>query len=183
MQSDFANHLCTPVETPSLLLLPRMGAHADAAFGPMQEEAIYQWISLDKPHNLDAMRAHWTRIESRLSTDGTEAWPVWSVTTRADGALIGQVDATVDDDHVCTNLGYYLFPAFWGQGYATEAVRAIADHLVQRGILRLVATVTVGNHASAQVLKKAGFSFTRILPDNDTVCGEPVDDEEYVRTA
>ena len=54
---------------------------------------------------------------------------------------------------------------------------------VQQGIHHLVATVTVGNHASAQVLKKAGFSFTRILPDNDTLRGEPVDDEEYVRTA
>lgn len=92
------------------------------------------------------------------------------------------MDADVDDKLVCTNLGYYLFPAFWGQGFATEAVRAIADHLVQQGIHRLVASVTVGNHASAQVLKKSGFSFTRILPDNDTLRGEPVDDEEYVRT-
>lgn len=183
MQSDFANQLCTPIETPRLLLLPRMGAHADAAFGPMQDETIYQWISLDKPPDLEAMRAHWTRNESRLSPDGTEAWPVWAVTTRTVEALIGLVDATVDDALVCTNLGYYFFPQFWGQGYASEAVRAIADHLVQQGIHRLVATVTVGNHASAQVLKKADFSFTRIIPDNDALRGVPVDDEEYIRTA
>ena len=183
MQSDFANQLCTPVETSRLLLLPRMGAHADAAFGPLQNEAIYKWISLDKPPDLEAMRAHWSRNESRLSTDGTEAWPVWAVTTRTDGALIGLVDATVDDALVCTNLGYYLFPDFWSQGYATEAVRAIADHLVQQGIHRLVATVTVGNHSSAQVLQKAGFSFIRIIPDNDTLRGVLFDDEEYVRTA
>ncbi len=129
------------------------------------------------------MRAHWTRNESRLSTDGTEAWPVWAVTTRTDGALIGLVDATVDDALVCTNLGYYFFPEFWGHGYASEAVRAAADHLVQLGIHRLVATVTVGNHASAQVLKKAGFSFTRTIPDNDTLRGILVDDAEYIRTA
>lgn len=183
MESAFAQLLCVPIETPRLLLLPRMGAHADAAFGPLQNEAIYEWISLDKPPDLDAMRAHWTRNESRLSTDGTEAWPVWAVTTRSDGALIGLVDATVDDALVCTNLGYYFFPEFWGQGYAREAVRATADHLVQLGIHRLVATVTVGNHASGQVLKKAGFALTRIIPENDTLRGEPVDDEEYVRTA
>ncbi len=121
MQSDFAQQLCTPIETPRLLLLPRMGAHADAAFGPLQDEAIYQWISLDKPPNLEALRAHWTSIESRISTDGSEAWPVWAITTRADGTLIGQVDASVDDSHVCANLGYYFYPNFWGQGLASAS--------------------------------------------------------------
>jgi RimJ/RimL family protein N-acetyltransferase len=183
MQSDFAQQLCVSLETPRPLLIPRLGAHADAAYSLLQDEAIYEWISLDKPTDLDALRAHWTRIESRISTDGTEAWPVWTVTTRTDGTLVGQVDASVDDKLVCTNLGYYFFPDYWGQGYASEAVRAVADHLVQRGIHRLVATVTVGNHASAQVLKKAGFSFTRIIPENDILRGEPVDDQEYVRTA
>ena len=181
MQADFAHQLCAPIETPRLLLTPRMGVHADAAFGPLQDDAIYEWISLDKPTDLNAMRAHWTRIESRLSNDGTEAWPVWAVTTRVDGTLIGQVDASVDDALVCTNLGYFFYPDFWGQGYASEAIRAIADFLIQKGIHRLVATVTVGNLASAQVLKKAGFAFTRIIPENDILRGEPVDDEEYVR--
>jgi len=183
MQSDFAHQLCVPVETPRLLLIPRMGTHADIAFGLLQADAIYEWISLDKPTDVDAMRAHWTRIESRMSTDGTEAWPVWTVATRTDGAFVGQVDVSVDDQLVCTNLGYYFYPDFWGQGYASEAVRAIADHLEQQGIHRQVATVTVGNHASAQVLKKAGFAFTRIIPENDVLRGRPVDDEEYVRTA
>jgi RimJ/RimL family protein N-acetyltransferase len=105
-----------------------------------------------------------------------------AITRRSDGALIGEVDAVVDDNIVCTNLGYYLFPDFWGQGYATEAVRAIADHLVQQGVERLVATVTVGNMASAQVLKKAGFYFARIIANNDTLRGVLVDDEEDVRT-
>lgn len=182
MQSDFAQQLCAAIETPRLLLQPVMGAHADAAFGPMQEDAIYHWISMNKPRTVETLRADWTRLESRMSADGTEAWPVWAITTRYGGSLVGEVDAVVDDNRVCTNLGYYLFPEFWGRGFASEAVHAAADHLISHGVHRLVATVTVGNHASAQVLKKAGFSFTRILPDNDTLRGEPVDDEEYVRT-
>ena len=182
MQFDFARQLCRPIQTSRLLLTPLMGAHADAAFGPMQDDAIYEWISMNKPRTVETLRANWTRLESRIWNDGDNAWPVWAIMTRSDGALVGEVDADVDDKLVCTNLGYYLFPDFWGQGYATEAVSAIADHLVHQGIHRLVATVTVGNHASAKVLKKAGFSFTCILSDNDTLRGEPVDDEEYVRT-
>ncbi len=158
-----------------------MGSHADAAFGPLQDDSIYQWISMNKPRSVESLRANWTRLESRLSTEGSDAWPVWAVVRCSDGALVGEVDVVVDDNRVCTNLGYYFFPDFWGQGYASEAVRAIADHLVLQGIHRLVATVTVGNHASAQVLKKAGFAFTRIIPENDILRGQPVDDEEFVR--
>ncbi len=183
MQSDFAHQLCSPIETPRLLLQPLMGSHADAAFGPMQDDAIYEWISMNKPRTMDSLRANWTRLESRLSTEGSDAWPVWAVIRRSDGVLIGEVDAVVDDALVCSNLGYYLFPDFWGQGFASEAVKAVADYLVNQGIHRLVASVTVGNHASAQVLKKAGFVFNAILPDNDTLRGVPVDDEEYIRTA
>jgi RimJ/RimL family protein N-acetyltransferase len=81
------------------------------------------------------------------------------------------------------NFGYYLFPTFWGQGLATEAARSAAGHLLQQGIRKLVATVTVGNHASVRVLDNAGFLFNRILPDNDCLRGVLVDDVQYIRTA
>lgn len=112
-----------------------MGTHADAAFGPLQDEAIYQWIAMDKPASLAWLRERWTRVESRISTDGT------------------------------------------------EAVRAAADHLLLQGITRLIATVTVGNHASDQVLEKAGFSFSRVIPNSDTLRGVPVNHTEFVRSA
>lgn len=182
MQSAFAQQLCATLETPRLVLQQRRGSHADAAFGPLQDDAIYQWIAANKPHGVESLRKRWTQLESRLSPDGTQAWLAWAITTRADGALVGQVDAVVDDTLVCTNFGYYLFPHFWGRGLATEAVRAATNHLLQQGITRLIATVTVGNQASDRVLEKAGFSFTRVIPHNDTLRGVPVDDAEYIRT-
>ena len=97
--------------------------------------------------------------------------------------LLGRVDAVVEPDGLCSNFGYYLFPPHWGQGYASEAVQAAANHLLAQGVHRLVATVTVGNHASERVLQKAGFVLTRILPNNDELRGVWVDDAEYVRQA
>ena len=181
MLADYAQQLCSPIETPRLLLRPLMGSHADAGFEPMQDDAIYQWISMNKPRTVETLRANWTRLESRISRDGTEAWPTWAVISRAHGKMLGRVDAAINNNRVCTNFGYYLFPEFWCQGFGSEAVKAAADHLLGQGIQRIVATVTVGNHASAQVLGKAGFTFTRIIPDNDIIRGELLDDAEYVR--
>ena len=181
MQADYAKQLCRLIETPRLLLQPLVSAHADMAFGPLQDDAIYEWISMGKPTDVGGLRDHWKGLESRTSRDGTEAWPTWAVISRDQGRMLGRVDAAINEDHVCTNFGYYFFSDFWGQGFASEAVKAAADHLLRQDIHRIVATVTVGNHASAQVLKKAGFAFTRVIPDNDTIRGELFDDEEYVR--
>ena len=183
MNADFAQNLCTTLQTTRLRLEPLTTAHADSAFAPLQNDAIYEWISMQKPSSVESLRENWARLESRMAPDGLQAWPTWAVCSAAhDGAVIGRVDAVVDQHKAGINFGYYFFPAYWGQGLASEAVHAAADHLLQRGVTRLVATVTAGNLASARVLCKAGFAFTRVMVDNDTVRGILVNDEEYLRT-
>jgi [ribosomal protein S5]-alanine N-acetyltransferase len=54
-------------------------------------------------------------------------------------------------------LGYGLGRAYWGRGYATEAVGAMLDHARSIGLRRLEAYSFVDNPASARVLEKAGF--------------------------
>jgi RimJ/RimL family protein N-acetyltransferase len=152
-------------------------------FVPLQDDAIYRWISALPPGSLQALRERWARNESRVSPDGTEAWLAWAVQRAGDGVHIGKIDVCLDTASTVTNVGYVFFPAFWGQGLATEAVVAVVEHLIGLGITRLVATVTVGNAASARVLTKAGFAFTRVIPENDTIRGALHDDEEYVRIA
>jgi RimJ/RimL family protein N-acetyltransferase len=102
MQSDFARQLCTELHTPRLLLRPRIGSHAEAAFEPLQDDALYQWMSARKPESAQWLTQRWARLESRLSLDGAETWLAWTVFLRSSGAHIGQVDAVVDEDRVCT---------------------------------------------------------------------------------
>ena len=59
-------------------------------------------------------------------------------------------------------LGYRLRQPFWGQGYATEGVRA----LIRKGFTELdvqcvVATTYQDNLASRRVMEKAGLKFVR----------------------
>jgi RimJ/RimL family protein N-acetyltransferase len=183
MQTEVAMRLSAPLETARMLLEPMGACHADAFFEPLHDEAIYQWISMDKPTSLEGLRGQLLRSEARVAPDGQTAWPTWALRRKFDGVYLGRVDAEITLSMEASNLGYYLFAAHWGQGYATEAVRAVTQHLLGQGVHRLVATVTAGNSASDRVLQKAGFVFTRVLVGNDIIRGVPMDDREYVLVA
>jgi RimJ/RimL family protein N-acetyltransferase len=46
----------------------------------------------------------------------------------------------------------------WGQGYATEALRAVLDVARQVGVIRLYAVCHAEHRASRRVLEKCGFT-------------------------
>jgi RimJ/RimL family protein N-acetyltransferase len=59
-------------------------------------------------------------------------------------------------------LGYRLRKAAWGQGYATEASRAlIRKAFTELGVQRVVATTFAANLASRRVMEKAGLTLVR----------------------
>ena len=60
-------------------------------------------------------------------------------------------------------LGYWLGVPFWGQGYATEAVRAVIDYaFTEFDYEFLNAGARVTNPASRRVLEKCGFQWTGV---------------------
>jgi RimJ/RimL family protein N-acetyltransferase len=62
-------------------------------------------------------------------------------------------------------LAYELLPAAHGQGYATEAARAVLDAAFATGRTRIWATVGPGNAPSFRVLDKLGFRRDRVSTD------------------
>ncbi|WIV98134.1 GNAT family N-acetyltransferase [Kinneretia aquatilis] len=183
ISDDLLARLAAPIESPRLWLEPLRASHAAELFDGLQEPELYRWISMDRPEDLESLAAHWQALERRCSPDGQFAWPIWALRRKADGRCLGRLDAEIDAQLNAPNLGYYLLRPAWGQGYASEAVQAATAALRERGVRRIVSTVTVGNRASVRALEKAGFAFTRILKDSDCIDGVMHDDEEYVWTA
>jgi RimJ/RimL family protein N-acetyltransferase len=59
-------------------------------------------------------------------------------------------------------LGYRLMRAAWGQGYATEGVRALIHQaFTELGLTQVVATTYEHNLASRRVMEKAGMTLVR----------------------
>ena len=88
---------------------------------------------------------------------GTET--VFLITLRS-GAVIGACGFTQIDRHP-PEIGYWLGVKHWGKGYATEAVRAMIDHIfTDLGDEAINAAARVTNPASRRVLEKCGFQWS-----------------------
>ena len=168
------------LETERLHIKPLKASDAVAAFPKLQDDDLYRWISLIKPKSVNSLAEDWRRIESRTSPDHKEIWLAWFVSSKFDNSPLGSIDVSIDEDGVAVNCGYYFFVSEWGKGYGTEATSAVIQHLQKHQVKKFIATVTVGNTASVAVLKKLGFEFVRTIPNNDTLNGVLVDDDEYV---
>jgi ribosomal-protein-alanine N-acetyltransferase len=61
-------------------------------------------------------------------------------------------------DGTTARVGYTVVEPSWGQGYATEALRALLAHLLaDPRVHRVVAETLVGHAASRRVMEKAGM--------------------------
>lgn len=81
-----------------------------------------------------------------------------------------------------TELGYRLYPAFWGRGLATEGARALVASAFERLHLdRVVATTMASNTGSWRVLEKCGLRrvSTFYYPDADLMPGAEHGDFVY----
>ena len=173
--------IAVALATARLRLEPLHAGHAAPMFEAMRDPLLYEWISMEPSPDLAHLRRRWQRVADRPLVEVDTLDLGWAVQRTSDGAWVGKMDAGIDAQGVATNVGYLFLRAYWGQGYATEAVRALSDHLRRQGVVRQHATVTLGNDASCRVLEHAGFARERVLPGNDTVRGVLVDDVEYVR--
>jgi RimJ/RimL family protein N-acetyltransferase len=88
----------------------------------------------------------------------------WAAIEKATGEFLGwfhfrPLEGASPDE---VELGYRLRKAAWGQGYGTEASRAlIRKGFTELGVRRVVASTYADNLASRRVMEKAGLTLVR----------------------
>lgn len=92
---------------------------------------------------------------------------LYAVETLNSHQLIGYTGfrwQTIDDQNLL-ELGYRLFPCFWGQGLATEAAAALAQYAFEvLGVNQLISIIEPQNTKSASVAKRLGMHFWKEAP-------------------
>jgi len=107
------------------------------------------------------------RIPHPYDINDAKEYIAWAKETRAESAFL----ITLDDDVIGAcgvglddanpEIGYWVGVRYWGQGYATEAARAVIDYAFERCEFEaLHSSARVTNPASRRVLEKCGFQWT-----------------------
>jgi ribosomal-protein-alanine N-acetyltransferase len=116
------------------------------------------------------MRFYASGARSRAAAERGIAWfaelqakhgySLWAVVRKPDEAFIGccgLLPQTIDDTPE-VEIAYKLALAHWGQGYATEAARAIRDwSFANLAVDRLISIIDAENVASIRVADKNGM--------------------------
>ena len=80
----------------------------------------------------------------------------WKICLKSDNAAVGDVGFKGLADGVA-EIGYGILPEYAGNGYATEATRALCDWAFANGAVKIDAETDPDNAASQKVLQKCGF--------------------------
>jgi RimJ/RimL family protein N-acetyltransferase len=120
-------------------------------------------------------------ISSRLAEPDPNAPETrFAITLRSSGQLCGGIGLCLESAHQHAELGYWLGVPFWGQGYATEAARAVVDYgFSTLGLHRIYASHFANNPASGRVLRKIGMKHEGCLRGHICKWGQFHDLEYY----
>jgi len=110
------------------------------------------------PYTLDDAQAF---IAHALHLSHEKSWAI-EINRVASGAIGVQPGEGVERHSA--EMGYWLARAYWGEGIATAAVRAIVPHALRElKLYRLQARVFADNPASMRVLERCGFIQEAVL--------------------
>jgi ribosomal-protein-alanine N-acetyltransferase len=85
----------------------------------------------------------------------------WAITLKENKEAIGAISLfTVNEYDLCGDVGYCIGKEYWGQGIATEALKAVLKYAFEIiGFNRIETYHSINNPASGRVMQKCGMRF------------------------
>jgi RimJ/RimL family protein N-acetyltransferase len=154
--------------SPRLALEPLRVEDADEMVDVLADPHLYTFIGGDPP-TLARLRDDYRRMIAGATPGSGQEWRNWIVRRRADGCAVGTVQATIIPGRRTADIAWVIGTPWQGQGYATEAARALVGWLDARGLTTISAHVHPNHRASAAVAARAGLQ-----PTGETEDGEQV---------
>lgn len=164
------------ITTTRLSLRPLVRADADLVAALNSDREVMRYIT-GRPSTADEVRLE---VDESLGTR-------WVASDR-DGTRLGWVGAvpivSTTGEPSEFDIGWRFHRASWGQGYATEAGRALMDELFAAGAGRVFAQTMAVNERSRAVMERIGLRYARTfhLEFEDPLPGTELGEVEYELT-
>ena len=115
------------------------------------------------PHPYEAaLAAEFIALSHHHLQRGTDR--IFAVDSRAEGGMIGCIALHLQAGRTLARLGYWFGRAYWGRGYAGEAIGLALGYAFDLpGMTRVEADAHVDNIGSWRAMEKAGMAFERLV--------------------
>jgi RimJ/RimL family protein N-acetyltransferase len=151
------------IRTTRLDLLPLQVSHADEMAVVLSDPALHTFIG-GSPSTPEALRQRYERLVAG-SPDPAVSWCNWVLRETSESRLVGTVQATVTGP--TAEIAWVVGTPWQGRGYASEAARALVDHLSGRSLHTVIAHIHPDHLASAAVARAAGLAPTNDIQDGE----------------
>lgn len=151
------------LETSRLRLRPCRVEDSGRAHGLWTVEGVRRFLFDGRAISTDEARSF---VEASVEGFERDGYGLWLAFARDGERLVGFAGLLRSDDEA-PNLVYGVHPDFWGEGYATEAARAVLSYALKRLALpKVKADVDESNVESVRVLEKLGMKIVkRAVPE------------------
>jgi ribosomal-protein-alanine N-acetyltransferase len=167
-----------PIETERLLLRPITMKDAPDIFAYASDPEVTKYVRFVTHKSLKDTHVFIRRVQASYKNGIT---PLWGMQSKATGRLIGALGFLQwPNPDQRAELGYVINRNVWGNGYVTEAAKAVCDFAFEKmNVNRIEAGTIVGHVASQRVLEKCGFKFEGELRQREFIKGRFIDVSMY----
>ena len=164
------------IATPRLNLRPFNFRDVPAVFAYLQEPAMGLFLEGPSPPPTEEETA---KIIARHMLVDRQQRNVWAITI--DDLPVGGLSISFEKEHRIAEIGYSVKKTLWGQGYATEATKAVVDLAFEvcPDLQRIQANIHPQNEGSIRVAKRVGMEYEGTLRSYSYVRDGVADEDVY----
>lgn len=147
--------LSPKIETERLVLRRYVESDIDMQYSVLIDERLHKYIrfpNLTKDEELEC-------IKEWIANTDIDEHEKWVIELKKGKKVIGNISVNdVNKKNNYCNVGYVIMFGYWGNGYASEALKAVSDYLLNDRQYYLVeCSCNELNTQSSKVMLKAGF--------------------------
>ncbi len=156
------------IETKRLKLMPINESHSSALHHFWSDPAVTQFMTIDPFETIEQTTEMIAFLVKKMTEGEASRYTIQLKNTEE---IIGTCGLNyLDYQNNRTEVAYDLGSAYWGKGYAFEALSAFVEWVVlEQNFHRLEAKIDPDNFSSIKLIEKLGFKKEGLLRDYEKI--------------